>query len=68
MAATTFLTCHGTPSDLDDLEQVRGRMAELERALRERPIEVRTEIVAERVEVPAIDAGTVQRLELLGRP
>jgi uncharacterized protein len=53
------------PSDLDDLEQARGRIAELERALRERPIEVRTETVVERVEVPAIDAGTGQRLELL---
>src|SRR5947209_20116818 len=53
------------PPDLDDLEQARGRIAELERALRERAIEVRTETVVERVEVPTIDAGTVQRLELL---
>ena len=53
------------PSDLDDLEQARGRIAELERALRERPVEVRTETVVERVEVPAIDAGTLQRVELL---
>ena len=37
----------------------------LERALRDGPVEVHTETVIERVEVPAIDAGTLQRLELL---
>ncbi len=52
-------------SELDDIEHARGRIAALERALRERPVEVRTEITVERVAVPAIDVVTLERLEAL---
>lgn len=54
-----------TSSEPDEIEQARGRIAELERALRERPVEVRTETIVERVEVPAIDVVTLERLEAL---
>jgi hypothetical protein len=47
----------------DDPRELRRHIADLEHALRTRPAAVRTEIVVERVEVPAVDAKTLEQLE-----